>query len=114
MIPLLSLLIQLVVNWTCQQLQDIEKYESDHNINQQETSLPLQTKFPGINQDNANNAISSGQPETGKLEPKEIKTESTTEKNNAPVGTGKYKIVENDDKIVLNYTAIENIKVSVE
>ena len=27
---------------------------------------------------------------------------STTEKNNAPVGTGKYKIVENDDKIVLN------------
>lgn len=27
---------------------------------------------------------------------------STTEKNNKPVGTGKYKIVENDDKIVLN------------
>ena len=27
---------------------------------------------------------------------------STTEKNNAPIGTGKYKIVQNDDKIVLN------------
>ena len=27
---------------------------------------------------------------------------STTEKNNAPIGTGKYKIVKNDEKIVLN------------
>ena len=27
---------------------------------------------------------------------------STTDKNNAPIGTGKYKIVQNDDKIVLN------------
>lgn len=27
---------------------------------------------------------------------------STTDKNNAPVGTGKYKIIQNDDKIVLN------------
>lgn len=27
---------------------------------------------------------------------------STTDKNNAPIGTGKYKIVQNDDKIILN------------
>lgn len=27
---------------------------------------------------------------------------STTDRNNAPIGTGKYKIVQNDDKIILN------------